>query len=307
MKWILCLFIASLFINCSGNKAKQEPKKQEPKLFEMVKVPLTISDPSARADYVIKNYWNKFNFADTSYISLPEVTEQAFADYVNTLNYASLQTVDASIKNVLKCAEKDSAMFVYFIDLFDKYLYDPNSPTRNEEFYIPVLEGVLASNELNEIEKFRYASLLDLALKNRVGDLAYDFNFIDSSGKKGALSNVKADYTLLYFYNPGCEACQKLQNMLTTSPLIKELLLVKRLKILALYPDEDLSEWEAHKGDIPTSWINAYDKEGVINEKEIYDLKATPTLYLLDKDKKVIFKDAQFSVISEYLYALKTK
>lgn len=32
-----------------------------------------------------------------------------------------------------------------------------------------------------------------------------------------------------------------------------------RLKILALYPDEDLTEWRNYRDHIPATWINAYD------------------------------------------------
>ena len=46
-------------------------------------------------------------------------------------------------------------VFTYITDLADKYLYDPNSPMRNEEFYIPVLDAMLASPVLEEIEKVR--------------------------------------------------------------------------------------------------------------------------------------------------------
>ncbi len=42
-------------------------------------------------------------------------------------------------------------------------------------------------------------------------------------------------------------------------------------------------------------WINGYDKELTVLERELYDLKAMPTLYLLDKDKKVLLKDARWN------------
>ena len=53
----------------------------------------------------------------------------------------------------------------YITDLADKYLYDPNSPMRNEEFYIPVLDAMLASPVLEEIEKVRPKARRELAQK----------------------------------------------------------------------------------------------------------------------------------------------
>ena len=40
---------------------------------------------------------------------------------------------------------------------------------------------------------------------------------------------------------------------------------------------------------------------GSLKNDEIYDLKAIPTLYLLDKDKKVVLKDVTFNQVENYL------
>lgn len=66
-------------------------------------------------------------------------------------------------------------------------------------------------------------------------------------------------------------------------------------------PDEELQEWKRHLSDFPKEWINGYDKGLVIKEKNLYDLKAIPTLYLLDQKKIVILKDAPIREIEEHL------
>jgi len=52
---------------------------------------------------------------------------------------------------------------------------------------------------------------------------------------------------------------------------------------------------------MPASWINSYDSAVSLKNDEIYDLKAIPTLYLLDKDKKVVLKDVTFNQVENYL------
>ena len=64
------------------------------------------------------------------------------------------------------------------------------------------------------------------------------------------------------------------------------------LRILAVYPDKDISIWQKHLHNIPAEWVNGYDKHTAINNRMLYDLKAIPTIYLLGRDKKVILKDA---------------
>jgi hypothetical protein len=74
-----------------------------------------------------------------------------------------------------------------------------------------------------------------------------------------------------------------------------------RLSILSLYTDEDLSVYWSTLDKMPKTWINAYDKKVVVKNQSLYDLKAIPTLYLLDKDKKVLLKDVPFEVLEQYL------
>ncbi len=261
-----------------------------------------ITNPEERADYLVKHYWDHFDFSDTAYIHLPEVTEQAFADYINVMNYATYAAVSSSIKNMLKKAEVDSLMFAYFTDLYERYLYDPNSPFRNDEYYIPALEAIIGSS-LN-VEKIRPTYLLELAKKNRVGEKASDFTYTLVGGKKSSLYAIKADYTLIFFYNPGCHTCKEIIEQLQSSLTINYLIDEKKLTILAVYPDEDLTEWKSYLSDIPKKWINSYDEGTHLKDKEIYDLKAIPTIYLLNKEKKVLLKDTTFEQLENYIRQL---
>ena len=55
--------------------------------------------------------------------------------------------------------------------------------------------------------------------------------------------------------------------------------------------------------DIPTSWINGYDKDGKA-KGSLYDFAAMPTLFLLDKDKRVLLKDVNLIIVERYLRSL---
>ena len=195
----------------------------------------------------------------------------------------------------------DKKAFTYITDLADKYLYDPNSPMRNEEFYIPVLDAMLASPVLEEIEKVRPKARRELAQKNRIGTKALNFNYTLASGTQGSLYQQKSDYTLLFINNPGCHACTETIEALKNAPIINQLLEQKRLTVLSIYPDEELDEWRKHLNEFPKEWVNGYDKTFAIKEQQLYDLKAIPTLYLLNKDKTVLLKDAPAQTIEEYL------
>lgn len=300
---IFILLAFSLIFNaCNGQqKAKTSESSPEVRTFEMVSVPGIITDPAERADYLAKHYWDKFDFTDTTTIHLPDVTEQAMSNFLDVMKYVKPETASASIKGMLNKAEADSTMYAYMTGLYEKYLYDPNSPLRNEELYIYVLQAMVNSSILDDINKIRPANLLEIALKNRVGEPATDFTYTLANGQAAKMSGIKADYLLLFFYNPDCHACKEITDQLSASEVVKRYMKNNGLKILCVYPDEDLTAWKNHISYMPSGWINSYDKSLSLRNDEIYDLKAIPTLYLLDKDKKVLLKDATFNQIENYL------
>ena len=172
---------------------------------------------------------------------------------------------------------------------------------RNEEFYIPVLEALIASPALDETAKIRPQARLELAQKNRLGTKALNFTYTLDSGVKGTLYQFPAEYTLLFINNPGCHACAEMIEGLKASPVINGFTAAKKLKVLSIYPDEELDEWKKHRNDFAKEWTNGYDKELVIKNKNLYDLRAIPTLYLLDKNKTVLLKDATLQKVEQYL------
>ena len=85
--------------------------------------------------------------------------------------------------------------------------------------------------------------------------------------------------------------CRGVREQIMASPMLNQLVERGTLKVLVVYPDRDLQAWRDHLSDYPSSWINAYDKDMTITRERLYDLKAIPALYLLDREKRVMAKD----------------
>lgn len=307
MKTYLNIFFLFLILctACGNRKASdnqaEDIKSDSTKIFALPVIPALLNTPKSRADYLVRHYWENVDFADTTYLDHREVMEQAWVDYIDIMKFVPEETAISAIKQMYKDAGKKKKVFFYFTDLAEKYLYDPNSPMRNEELYIPVLDAMLESSVLDDTEKILPKGRRELAEQNRPGRQAEDFTYTLVSGKSGTLYGVKADYTLLFINNPGCHACEEGIKELKQAPAINKEFEAGNLKILSVYPDEDKEEWERHLSDFPKEWINGYDKKLMIKEKNLYDLKAIPTLYLLDKNKKVLLKDAVVGQIEQYL------
>lgn len=297
-----CIFaavvlLAFTFLSCGGKTKKQAPREVK---IEVPKVPAMVTDPTAAAEFLATHFWGNVNLADTTYIG-KEVTEQAFANYLSVLLSVPTAQAAQAMDAFLDRARASHDVYNYFVEMAERYLYDPNSPYRNEDIYIAVLENMISWPDIDDILKIRPKAQLATALKNRVGEPATDITVTLSSGRKIKLYDIKADYTLLYFVNPDCSACAQATDQLNRSEIIRQLLDSGELKIITVYPDEDLALWNKHLGDLPGDWTNGYDAEQQLRGLDLYDLRAIPSLYLLDRDKFVLLKDIpEGSIIHDY-------
>ena len=297
------VFVILLFFICDNKSRAQELKRElnndrirKIGLKEM-STPSILAKSQERFNHIVSHYWDGFNFSDIS-----RMEERTFANFINLMFHADKPSIEIAISDMLSRAEAESSkLYRYFLEMYEKYLYDPNSPFGNEEYYIPVLKHVIESPGTDEVELVKVQYLLSLLLINRVGHQAANITYILDSSHSGTLWGINSEYTLLLFYNPDCNACEQLIHYLKNSHIINAMLNKELLKILAIYPDKDLIVWEKYKKDIPEKWINGYDNNMEIHDKQLYNLKAIPMLYLLDKDKNILLKDVELHHLEQYL------
>jgi len=303
--FLCCLFLIVSLAGCAPQDKKKADNTTEAPVrlenFARPVPPAMMTDIQERAGYMILHYWDNFNFRDTMYCHAPEITEQALADFINFFQQVDSEVVSRGVKKLLDAAEEDVVMYNYFYQTAEHYLYNPNSPVRSDEYFIPFLEHLVSSPKVLEVSKERPRYQLNLAYRNRIGTKASDITYTLNSGATGNLYSISAKYVLLMFVNPDCLECQRATGALKSSPAVATAVSRGLLKVLAVYPDENLEIWKEHLDNYPSTWINGYDKSLSVRNQELYDLKAIPTLYLLDKDKKVIYKDTSIDKIHYYL------
>lgn len=252
--------------------------------FPYPAIPDTLRSVEQRAGYLSEHYWDNYNFADTLLLKSKEVTEQGFVNFIDILNrfnldYASKGVAhkDIAQKDITRkgIAQKDitqkgiacftrkafsnAAAKERFENLIEHYFEDQLSPVRNDRVYLIFLEEMKNSPCFDETEKERIAFKIKTTNKNLPGDIAINFKFKDESGKEHQLSDYKDQKVILYFYDPDCENCHKV------SAWLKQQTIPADIKVLKMIADNHISY--------------------------IYSLKNMPTIFLLDKENKVILKD----------------
>ena len=312
--FIISVIAVVSIAGCGQRKAEQFQALP----FPDVMPPAMMEDPQDRADYMALNMWNSLADPSRTYpcdsllvsgVRKADV-EQKFANWVQVLGMSSRPVAEKSVGRLydraLACEKKDTSSNVFetFASLVEKYLFDPNSPLRDEDLYGAYASRLAAYEEYTEVQKGKYARDARLCALNKVGSKAADFRFADRRGKMRTLYGVEAPYTLLFFSNPGCEACMSIINVLKDDPQISGMISSGRLKVLNIYIDEDLDAWRSYMPIYPEEWHNGFDPDFVIRNETLYNVRAIPSLYLLDSEKTVLLKDAPENRMFEYLYSL---
>lgn len=291
---ILLLVVMTTIISC-GNAGKRGDHSSEGGTDEaryalrIPQAPPALQGEAAAA-YLRDNWWREFDFGDT--LQLQHFDKNEFARFF--ARYTMLLPADGAygyMSELMQKASLSKPMFDYFMLIAEGVLHDPNSELRDDEKYIPILEAALQSDYLDEYEKAPYRYDLNIARQNRMGQPANDFAYTTADGRTSRLYELRAEHILIFISNPGCGMCGDVKDRLLSSPIVTDRVSRGELKVLVIYPDEDLTAWREGLNDYPSQWINAYDKGGVITRDNLYDLRAIPALYLLDAEKCVLAKD----------------
>lgn len=302
------LILTSLFLLCacgprSGKAVSDTPAKRE---FPSVEIPSMYTDPAERTAYAAQHFWDRFT--DTSRVyscdSLTvngvatDAVESQMGLFATLLRQMPLDEGRKAVSQLFGRVESferkypESNVFEEMSRLTKYYLYDPNSPVRSEDLYLPYVEGLSRSDQIDDSYRMGYEWEARACGLNRIGTPATDFSFTDTRGRVRTLYGVKAEYTLLIFGNPGCHACQELTVAMREIPEIAALIKAGRLQVVDVYIDQEIDDWRAHIPDYPAEWINGYDQDYVIRTDLLYNVRGIPSIYLLDASKTVLMKDA---------------
>lgn len=255
---------------------------------------LLLSNSPIAAQVLLPQYsaWEGFAFENKQAIESREA-EERFARFLLGMAHQTPTQQAEQIGELLAKAEQNNAT-ARFLTLAEKYLYDPNSPYRNDERYLLFLQYATTHQLADYTTNPRYQKHYAMVQKNRVGHKATDFPYTTQTGEVGHLYGVQSQYILLFFHDPNCEECQLVKQQLASQHAH---FAQKGVQVVAVYIDDEIEAWQ--KAQYPSAWLSVYAPE--IDKQDLYDIKALPTLYLLNTRKLVLLKDVRLEEVINYL------
>lgn len=306
---LILAFISLLLlaISCTGSKAHsliEESRNETDTASFVLPVPVPPENMSAqrRNLFMADRYWDAMDWSDSLFIGSDRIMGESMATYGVLLSSLPevdrVKSVNAFINRISDNAQALKRVSEYAFS----YFYYPGAPQYDAELYFPFIAPLLASNNVDAAERARLEDRSKQIKKNRIGAAAADFDYIDSAGNLRQLLSTSrnAGVRIIMLYDPDCNVCDEAISILTSSPKFNDACHTGDAAVIAInaYGQEGGGRARPKTG-MPGYWTIGYSPKGEVDEKEIYVIRSTPAIYIIDSDGKVLEKDISLARLSQ--------
>ncbi len=285
-------------------------------------IPDSLKKNQQRAyEYTKAHYFDNFNITDTRLLYTP-LYDAKMKNYLDRIVVQSPDSLIKEIDHIMDAVRHDSILFEHvLVSLFSKYHkseymgMDAVVVHLAEQYYLkkawwatekslkeikdwvettkPILIGQKAPD-------FLLMNVPSEHFKAAAGDTALKRN--PHAGARFDIYGIEADYLVLYFWSPSCSHCKK--DVPLMHKAYEEQLKPKHVTVIAintLSSEDGKEKWVDFVNSHQLyDWINAwypYDYK----YKETYDIRTTPQIFVLNKDKKIIAKKIGSEQVSDFI------
>lgn len=302
------------------NIIEQYPQSMLAALLKTLKEPrVPHPAPKSRQDtlenfrHYKENYWEGVTFNDHRIIRTPFFIPK-LERYFRQVIDQDPDTIIREADYLLLLARSNEPMYQFLMNWFTDEYYQPKVMGQDKVF-VHLFEkyhskGV--STWLNEKQHKSIAERAYMVMSNLIGEPAAPLVMTDVAGKESRLYDIQSKFTVVSFWDPNCGHCR------TEMPLLDSLYRNKwkkeGVKIYAVLTDKNVRDkWKDFitKHNL-NEWTHVYQSEAqqkAINDSgspsylQLYDVIQTPTVYLLDEEKRIIAKKLTLEQMDEIINA----
>lgn len=258
--------------------------------FEMLPYVDPILGKDKRNEILKKDFFRKDDFSDTLLLHtdlIPTKVIRYLSFYKNDNLAQEAQEAEfmKAVDEILKRAGENENIYNVVLD----YLIAGFEQFDMEMTLLHIYDNYVAGSSCMDEERAK--SLKEKAEAIKLlgkGQPAPDFTVTDVNGQTKKLKDISAGNTLIIFWASWCDHCTKIL------PQIKELYDSydrTKLEVIAISLDKEDKPWKDYLNQNQFTWINYSSLKGwdcpIARNYYIY---ATPTMFLLDANKKIIAK-----------------
>ncbi|MDB5279105.1 MAG: hypothetical protein JWR61_4060 [Ferruginibacter sp.] len=303
------------------NLVKAQPSSMMAVLLNAMKDPPVLNNrPQTHNDslqnyyYYKTHYWDGVTFMDDRIIRTPFFLPK-LERYYRELIVPEADSIIKEADYQLLLARSSPEMYKFLLNwLTDEYI-SPRYMGQDavfvhlfEKYHSKGLSSWLNEKQMETISRRAY-----MLMANLIGAKAADLEMTDSTGKALPLYSVTADYTVVVFWDPTCGHCkEELPRLDSVYRANWKAHNVKMYGVLSADSKQEMKpEWLKYiREHNLQDWVNVYETKemeaaNVAAQKpgyrQLYDVTLTPTIYLLDKEKRIIAKKLTWQQLDDLL------
>ena len=287
----------------SGILIKTAAEIENPK-FDNLK---TKEERDVAVYYYFKQHWfDNYDLANPALLRTP-VLFQRVDYYIEKMTPQHPDSICISLDRILTMAKPSKETFqFYFIHYLNQYA--KSKLVGYDAIYVHLSKNYIEKGMCDEfLEKDNREKIVTNASKLApilIGTKAPEIKVFKEDSTRISLSEVKAKYTVLFFFAPDCGHCQKQSpDLVAFLKKVKEKKLdVKVMAVCTYLGTEKMPEcWKYVKEKGFGDFINAVDPFLTSRYKTLYNVETTPQLFILDENKIIRSKSIEAKQLEEVL------
>lgn len=249
--------------------------------------------------YNIDHFFDNVDLSDRRLIRTP-VLHSKLNTYFTRIVIQHPDTLNRVIPRIIEKSEGDSVMFRYLV-VFVFNHFRESQIMGHDGVTVKIIDDYYLSGKANWVSEETLTSLrrdADRLRTNLIGRTAVDLVMETYAGDFRSLHDIDSEFTILYFWEPNCGHCK------TSTPILKKLYEdhhADGIEVFAVCTQDNRDEWENYIAENQLTWINAWDPSRESHFDFFYNVNATPMVYILDRDKKIIAKKLPVENIWDFI------
>lgn len=253
--------------------------------------------------YTQQHYFDNIDFADSGLIRSP-IFAGKISRYMDSYVYPQPDSLNAAVDFIIKKSRVNKDMYQFCVnELFMKYA--KSEIMGQEAVYVHIADKYFLSGEAwwpTEKSLMELRDRVEALRPTLIGSIAPNFMVQDSLGNNKQFHQfvTKNKYTILVFWNSDCGHCQ--HEIPALKKVYEDSLRTLGVGVFAVSTEQTDSTFRAFAAkNCSNDWATCADMRGTSAFRREYDVIATPKVFIITPDYKIIAKSIPVDKLVDFI------